>query len=55
MPLDVEVEVARPHERQHGARETADEAHEEGEMGNHYRQDGGEQNKSQPQGHRPNL
>lgn len=37
MPLELQVEVAWPDERQHGARETADEAHQDGEVWNGYR------------------
>lgn len=37
MPLELQVEVAWPDKRQHGARETADEAHEDSEVWNGYR------------------
>lgn len=51
--LELHVEVARPHERQHGAGETADQSHEQGEVGDGDGQQHGDDDQENPECHRP--
>lgn len=54
-PLELQVEVARPDEREHGAREAADEAHEDSEVRDRYGHDYSEHDEAHSDGEAPHF
>ena len=54
-PLQMQVKVAWPYEREHGARDAADEAHQYSKMRYKYGEKEREQNEAHTQTHRPEL